>query len=184
MNTVMDDHKMLTLASNEGILLMPSMPLAFDISHLKNATPATVSRACIIYINGTDISWPPAYDIRVATHTDARLRSPIDVLCDRYFPPILELFAKSAVPIVHMTEIAMGQTVVAIFDAVLEPTNLTGANIFTLEPPTSRHPFPIQRLELADFPNQERKRRKAFCVRLDFGHLSGLGHTQRLPLRN
>lgn len=51
LNTVMDDNKVLTLASNERIPLTPSMRLLFEISHLKTATPATVSRAGILYIN-------------------------------------------------------------------------------------------------------------------------------------
>ena len=45
MNSVMDDNKILTLASNERIPLHPHMRLIFEIGHLKYATPATVSRA-------------------------------------------------------------------------------------------------------------------------------------------
>ena len=35
------------------------MRLIFEISNLKNATPATVSRAGVLYINETDIGWMP-----------------------------------------------------------------------------------------------------------------------------
>ena len=59
MNTVMDDNKMLTLASNERIPLTASMRLVFEIGHLRNATPATVSRAGILYVNETDVGWGP-----------------------------------------------------------------------------------------------------------------------------
>ncbi|XP_071673952.1 dynein axonemal heavy chain 9-like [Patagioenas fasciata] len=45
LNTVMDDNEVLTLASNERIPLNPTMRLVFEISHLRTATPATVSRA-------------------------------------------------------------------------------------------------------------------------------------------
>jgi dynein heavy chain len=51
LNTVMDDNKILTLASNERIPLLPEMKLVFEISTLRFATPATVSRAGILYIN-------------------------------------------------------------------------------------------------------------------------------------
>ena len=51
LNTVMDDNKILTLASNERIPLLPEMKLLFEIANLRNATPATVSRAGILYIN-------------------------------------------------------------------------------------------------------------------------------------
>ena len=60
LNTVMDDNKVLTLASNERIPLTPSMRLLFEISHLKTATPATVSRAGILYINPGDLGWNPS----------------------------------------------------------------------------------------------------------------------------
>ena len=59
LNTVMDDNKVLTLASNERIPLTPSMRLLFEISHLRTATPATVSRAGILFINASDLGWNP-----------------------------------------------------------------------------------------------------------------------------
>lgn len=68
MNTVMDDNKVLTLVSNERIPLNDSMRMIFEIDSLKNATPATVSRAGILYINDTDVgyqSFVDRYDIFV-----------------------------------------------------------------------------------------------------------------------
>lgn len=59
LNTVMDDNKVLTLVSNDRIPLSPEMRLIFEISNLKNATPATVSRAGVLFINETDIGWMP-----------------------------------------------------------------------------------------------------------------------------
>ena len=50
----MDDNKMLTLASNERIPLKPHMRMLFEIRDLRFATPATVSRAGIIYISTSD----------------------------------------------------------------------------------------------------------------------------------
>jgi dynein heavy chain len=54
MNSVMDDNRMLTLASNERIPLKPHMRMVFEIRNLKYATPATVSRAGILYISSAD----------------------------------------------------------------------------------------------------------------------------------
>jgi len=59
MNTVMDDNKVLTLVSNDRIPLSPSMRLLFEVSNLKNASPATVSRGGVLYINDIDIGWNP-----------------------------------------------------------------------------------------------------------------------------
>lgn len=51
MNSVMDDNKILTLANNERIPLKPHMRALFEIRDLRFATPATVSRAGILYIS-------------------------------------------------------------------------------------------------------------------------------------
>ena len=53
MNSVMDDNKILTLASNERIPLKEHMRMLFEIRDLRFATPATVSRAGILYISDT-----------------------------------------------------------------------------------------------------------------------------------
>jgi hypothetical protein len=49
----------LTLVSNERIPLSDAMRMVFEINSLKNATPATVSRAGILYINESDVGWRP-----------------------------------------------------------------------------------------------------------------------------
>lgn len=51
MNSVMDDNKLLTLPSNERIRLLPHMKLVFEIRDLKFATPATATRAGILYVS-------------------------------------------------------------------------------------------------------------------------------------
>ena len=59
MNTVMDDNKMLTLASNERIPLTGTMRLLLEINHMFHCSPATVSRGGVIYLNQDDIGWRP-----------------------------------------------------------------------------------------------------------------------------
>ena len=49
MNTVMDDNKVLTLVSNERIPLTPSMRLLLEVSHMRNASPATASRGGVLF---------------------------------------------------------------------------------------------------------------------------------------
>lgn len=57
MNSVMDDNKLLTLASNERIVMKPHMRLIFELRDLKYATPATSSRAGVLYITETQQWW-------------------------------------------------------------------------------------------------------------------------------
>ena len=63
MNTVMDDNKMLTLASNERIPLTASMRLLLEINHMNHCSPATVSRGGVIYVNADDVGWKPVSTI-------------------------------------------------------------------------------------------------------------------------
>lgn len=59
MNSVMDDNKLLTLVNNERISMSPNMRILIEVSNLKQATPATVSRGGVLYVNETDIGWKP-----------------------------------------------------------------------------------------------------------------------------
>lgn len=59
MNTVMDDNKVLTLASNERIPLTKSMRLLLEIDSMAHCSPATVSRGGVIYVNAEDVGWRP-----------------------------------------------------------------------------------------------------------------------------
>ena len=68
LNTVMDDNKVLTLVSQERIPLTPSMRLIIEVSNLKNATPATVSRGGVLFVNESDIGWRPYIDTWLAKY--------------------------------------------------------------------------------------------------------------------
>ena len=51
MNSVMDDNRLLTLASNERIRLLPHLRMIFEIRDLAFASPATVTRAGVLFIS-------------------------------------------------------------------------------------------------------------------------------------
>uniref|UniRef100_A0A803WAA3 Dynein axonemal heavy chain 17 n=1 Tax=Ficedula albicollis TaxID=59894 RepID=A0A803WAA3_FICAL len=124
LNTVMDDNKVLTLASNERIPLTPTMRLIFEISHLRTATPATVSRAGILYINPTDLGWNPIVTSWIETRTVKSEKAALMILFDKYLPPCLEKLRSGFKTITPVPEVTAIQTVLSLLECFLTPKNV------------------------------------------------------------
>uniref|UniRef100_A0A670K7B3 Dynein axonemal heavy chain 6 n=1 Tax=Podarcis muralis TaxID=64176 RepID=A0A670K7B3_PODMU len=59
LNTVLDDNKMLCLANSERIKLTPYIHMMFEVEDLRVASPATVSRCGMVYIDPEELKWIP-----------------------------------------------------------------------------------------------------------------------------
>lgn len=70
MNTVLDDNKVLTLLNGDRISLPPQMGLIFEVENLAVASPATVSRAGMVYLDINDLGWRPFIESWVEKLTD------------------------------------------------------------------------------------------------------------------
>jgi len=118
MNSVMDDNKVLTLANHERIILHPTMRLLFEIADVTYATPATVSRAGILYFAASDIGWSPLVVAKNRSHPHFRL---FMQLFDRYVPPTLDFVTRELVCVLPFTPVQVARSICALIAALLPP---------------------------------------------------------------
>ncbi|KFQ91060.1 Dynein heavy chain 9, axonemal, partial [Nipponia nippon] len=123
LNTVMDDNKVLTLASNERIPLNPTMRLVFEISHLRTATPATVSRAGILYINPSDLGWNPPVTSWIDKREIQSERANLTILFDKYLPICLDTLRTRFKKIIPIPEQSMVQMLCYLLECLLTEEN-------------------------------------------------------------
>ncbi|XP_064890576.1 dynein axonemal heavy chain 9 isoform X6 [Columba livia] len=123
LNTVMDDNKVLTLASNERIPLNPTMRLVFEISHLRTATPATVSRAGILYINPSDLGWNPPVSSWIDRREIQSERANLTILFDKYLPICLDTLRTRFKKIIPIPEQSMVQMLCYLLECLLAEEN-------------------------------------------------------------
>lgn len=128
MNSVMDDNKILTLASNERIVLKPHMRLIFEIRNLKFATPATVSRAGILYISDTSgYQWRAYAKSWIASQKyDAERKRDLQTLFDKYIEESLKHIKKSFKYTVPVCDIQLIMTICRLLESILNTSEVKG----------------------------------------------------------
>ena len=125
MNSVMDDNRMLTLASNERIPLKPHMRMIFEIRDLKHATPATVSRAGILYIStNAGTQWRSL----IASYIQARPESDevkewLREMCAEYVSDSLDWMKLNVKTVLPLEDMNLVQSLLYMLDLLLSPAN-------------------------------------------------------------
>ncbi|XP_030042289.1 dynein axonemal heavy chain 2 [Microcaecilia unicolor] len=101
MNSVMDDNKVLTLINGERISMPEQVSLLFEVEDLAVASPATVSRCGMVYMDYSSLGWKPI----VQSWLEHRSKGEVEILqrmFDKFIPRILNFkknHCKELVPI-------------------------------------------------------------------------------------
>ncbi|XP_034243583.1 dynein heavy chain 3, axonemal isoform X2 [Thrips palmi] len=103
MNTVLDDNKKLCLMSGEIIQMTNKMNMIFEPADLEQASPATVSRCGMIYMEPSQLGWQP---LCKSFHCSLSSR-----ILDEQFELIEELTAWIIPPTIHFVQTSCRQFV-------------------------------------------------------------------------
>ncbi|XP_052808511.1 dynein axonemal heavy chain 1-like isoform X3 [Mya arenaria] len=92
MNTVLDDNKKLCLSSGEIIKLTDHMTLMFEVADLAVASPATVSRCGMVYLEPSYIGLPPFVEcwIRTIPENIYPYKEQIEALFEKFMEPAID----------------------------------------------------------------------------------------------
>ncbi|KAM8866758.1 dynein axonemal heavy chain 10 isoform 2-T2 [Synchiropus picturatus] len=136
MNSVMDDNKLLTLANGERIRLQSHCALLFEVADLQYASPATVSRCGMVFVDPKNLRYTPYWQ-RWLRRRPARDQKLLNLLFDKYVHTSIDMILDGVVhnkqgpklkTVVPQTDLNMVTQLCLTLDALLG-TGSYGADV-------------------------------------------------------
>ncbi|KNE71129.1 hypothetical protein AMAG_15798 [Allomyces macrogynus ATCC 38327] len=128
MNTVLDDNKKLCLNSGEIIQLSSSMSMMFEVRDLAVASPATVSRCGMIYMEPSSLGWKPLMQSWLTTTVkNAQHAATIEAIFLDWLDPCIDFVRKECVELCETLNSNLARSCMNIFQGqyvdTKQPTN-------------------------------------------------------------
>ncbi|KAL8180178.1 UNVERIFIED_CONTAM: Dynein heavy chain 10, axonemal [Gekko kuhli] len=129
MNSVMDDNKLLTLANGERIRLQTHCALLFEVGDLQYASPATVSRCGMVFVDPKNLKYRPYWQKWTNQRSNKQEQLLLNRLFDKYVPFLLDMIVEGIVDgrqgkrlktIVLQTDLNMVTQLTRMLDALIE----------------------------------------------------------------
>uniref|UniRef100_A0A8C2R8N1 AAA+ ATPase domain-containing protein n=1 Tax=Capra hircus TaxID=9925 RepID=A0A8C2R8N1_CAPHI len=129
MNSVMDDNKLLTLANGERIRLQAHCALLFEVGDLQYASPATVSRCGMVYVDPKNLKYQPYWKKWVNQIQNKMEQGYLESLFEKYVPYLIDVIVEGIVDgrqgeklktIVPQTDLNMVTQLAKMLDSLLE----------------------------------------------------------------
>ncbi|XP_021567645.1 dynein heavy chain 10, axonemal [Carlito syrichta] len=129
MNSVMDDNRLLTLANGERIRLQAHCALLFEVGDLQYASPATVSRCGMVYVDPKNLKYQPFWTKWVNKIQSKAEQYNLNNLFEKYVPSLIDMIVEGIVDgrpgeklktIVPQTDLNMVTQLTKVLDALLE----------------------------------------------------------------
>uniref|UniRef100_A0A182JL82 AAA+ ATPase domain-containing protein n=1 Tax=Anopheles atroparvus TaxID=41427 RepID=A0A182JL82_ANOAO len=126
LNTVLDDNKMLCLANSERIKLTSWVHMVFEVQDLSQASPATVSRCGMVYMDPVHLGWSSIVKSWLNTvqhlHMDGDLKAHLLALYERHYEPVTKFLQRSCKWSIHQVNISKLMTMMKLLYLLLQDT--------------------------------------------------------------